>query len=191
MQRTFLTWCFSLAGLVSGIIPCAAQDGLFSPPNDISLSIWTEGHPHRVGEKIVVNYRIVNNSNRALFVPRDWEAKCPARPHVWAWFEDAAGKHFIPGYAGDCSPGAFPKNVRDRMSKEAVLLTPKQHLDGSITLPTTLFGGLKPGTYRIEAALYGWREQDFSEAERSELAKMGAPFLRGDAPASISIRLLP
>jgi hypothetical protein len=53
------------------------------------------------------------------------------------------------------------------------------------------FAGLKPGAYRIQAALYGWREQDFNNAERSELASMGAPFLGGDVPASISIKLIP
>jgi hypothetical protein len=33
---------------------------------------------------------------------------------------------------------------------------------------TKLFDGLKPGAYRIEAALSGWTEEKFSDAERSE-----------------------
>lgn len=189
--RTLFTGWFSVAGLVLALLPCAAQDELFAPPNDVSLSISTERHPHRVGEPIVIKYRIVNISHQRLFVPQGWELKCPPSPHVWAWFENSEGKHFVPGYAGDCSPESVPKTVTSRMAKEAVLLRPMQYLNGSITLATTLFGGLKPGAYRIEAVLYGWREQDFDEAERSRLASMGAPFVRGDVPTSISIRLIP
>jgi hypothetical protein len=77
------------------------------------------------------------------------------------------------------------------MKKEAVLLKPGEHLDGTFRLGTTLFGGLKPGAYRIEATLSGWTEEKFSGAERSELAQMGSPFLRGDVPDSVRIKLVP
>ena len=76
-------------------------------------------------------------------------------PHLWAWFEDSSGKRFVPGYGGSCGCGG-PKTVRERMSKEAVLLKPGEHLDGTFLLDTKLFGGLKPGVYRVEAALTGW-----------------------------------
>jgi len=75
------------------------------------------------------------------------------------------------------------------MRKEAVLLKPGEHLDGTLRLDTKLFGGLKPGAYRIEAALSGWTEEKFSDAERSELARMGSPFLRGEVPDSVRIKL--
>ena len=77
------------------------------------------------------------------------------------------------------------------MSKEAVLLKPGEHLDGTFQLDTTLFGGLKPGAYRIEAGLSGWEEEKFTDAERSELARMRIPFLRGEVPASVRTTLTP
>jgi len=46
--------------------------------------------------------------------------------------------------------------------------------------------GLKPGPYRVEAALSGWDEEKFSDAERSELARMGCPFMKGEVSDSIS-----
>lgn len=49
---------------------------------------------------------------------------------------------------------------------------------------------LPPGAYRIEAVLYGWRDEDFSDAERIELPKIGAPLISGEAPASARIELL-
>ena len=77
------------------------------------------------------------------------------------------------------------------MSQEAVLLRPGEHLDGTFRLDTTLFGGLKPGKYRIEATLSGWKESEFTDAGLNELAKMGHPFIRGQVPASMSITLTP
>jgi hypothetical protein len=58
-------------------------------------------------------------------------------------------------------------------------------------MDTTLFGGLKSGSYRLEATLSGWNENEFSPVQQSELTKMGAPFIRGDVPASTRIRLTP
>jgi hypothetical protein len=51
--------------------------------------------------------------------------------------------------------------------------------------------GLKPGAYRVEAALTGWDEEKFTEAERSELARMGSLFMTGEVPDSIRITLTP
>lgn len=168
-----------------------AQKDTFVPASDASLIISTERSSYRAGEQITLKYRVTNISNAPLYVPREWESTCPAAPHVWAWFEDSTGKHFVPGYAGSCSPTSNPKSVSERMSKEAVLLKPGEHLDGTLRLDTKLFGGLKPGAYRIEAVLTGWAEEKFTYAERSELARMGSPFLRGEVPHSTRITLTP
>ena len=110
-------------------------------------------------------------------------------PHVWAWFEDASGKHFIPGYAGSCL-GSNEATVSERMKQDAVLLRPGDVDRGAFTLETKTFKrDLKPGHYRIEAALYGWRDEQFDAAEKSALQAMRHPFLRGELPASISIEL--
>jgi hypothetical protein len=166
-----------------------AQKETFAPANDVSFKISTDRSSYRAGEEIILKYRVINTSNVPLYVPREWEVTCPAAPHVWAWFEDSSGQHFVPGYAGSCVSN--PKTISERMKKEAVLLKPGEHLDGTFRLGTTLFGGLKPGAYRIEATLSGWTEEKFSGAERSELAQMGSPFLRGDVPDSVRIKLVP
>jgi hypothetical protein len=168
-----------------------AQKETFAPANDVSFSISTERRKYRAGEQITLNYRVTNISNKPLYVPREWEVKCPAAPHVWAWFENSSGQHFVPGYGGSCSPGTNSQTVSERMNKEAVLLKAGEHLDGTFRMDTTLFGGLKPGAYRIEAVLSGWAEEKFTDAERSELSRMGSPFLRGEAPASLRITLIP
>ena|SRR5215472_3086259 len=82
----------------------------------------------------------------------------------------------------------FPAGGPERMSKEAVLLKPGEHLDGTFLLDPKLFG-LKPGAYRVEAALTGWVENKLTDAERSELAKMPAPFMTGEVSDSICITL--
>jgi len=164
-----------------------AQKETFVPASDVSFKISTDRSSYRAGEPITLKYKIKNISNTPLYVPREWEATCPASPHLWAWFENSSGKHFVPGYGGSCSSG--PKTISERMSKEAVLLKPGEHLDGTFRLDTKLFGGLKPGAYRIEAALSGWTEVKFSDAERSELAQMASPFMTGEVPDSTSITL--
>jgi hypothetical protein len=58
-------------------------------------------------------------------------------------------------------------------------------------MDTTLFSGLEPGAYRIEAVLYGWSDKDFSQEQQSELEQMAAPFIREEVPASTSITLKP
>jgi hypothetical protein len=172
-----------------------AQKQTFVPANDVSFSISTERSSYRAGEQFALKYRVTNVSNAPLYAPREWESKCPGGPHVWAWFENSSGQHFIPGYAGSCasSTDAKPQTISERMSKEAVLLRPGEHLDGTLRfrLDTSLFGGLKPGVYRIEAALYGWSEEKFTDAERSDLSRMIHPFLRGEVAVSVWITLTP
>lgn len=72
-----------------------AQRDTFVPANDVSFSISTERSAYKAGEQIILHFSIVNTSNKPVYVPREWEAKCPASPHVWAWFEDSDGKHFV------------------------------------------------------------------------------------------------
>lgn len=163
-----------------------AQNETFVPPSDVSFKLSTEQTSWRAGESITLKYVVKNISNAQLFVPREWTATCPASPHLWAWFEDSSGKHFVPGYGGDCSPR--PQTIRERMAKEAMSLKPGEHLEGTFLLDPKLFH-LKPGTYRVEAALTGWDEEKFTAAERSELARMGSPFMSGEVPDSIRITL--
>jgi hypothetical protein len=75
------------------------------------------------------------------------------------------------------------------MQKEAVLLKPGQRLEGTIEMDSSLFGRLKPGEYPLECTLVGWKEDKFTPAQYSELAKMGAPFMCGEVPASTRITL--
>lgn len=170
-----------------------AQKQTFVPANDVSFSISTKRGSYRAGEQITLEYRITNISNAPFYAPREWEVKCPGGPHVWAWFENSSGRHFVPGYAGSClsSTNSKPEPISERMRKEAVLLKPGEHLDGSLELDTTLFGGLSPGVYRIEAGLSGWSEEKFTNAELSDLSRIAHPFLRGEVPGSLRITLTP
>jgi len=84
--------CVFLAPLLS------AQKKTFAPANDVSFKISTASKTYRTGQSITLKYRVTNVSRAPLFVPREWEATCPANPHVWAWFEDSSGKQFMPGY---------------------------------------------------------------------------------------------
>src|SRR5258706_10563123 len=168
-----------------------AQKQTFVTANDVSFSISTERSSYRVGEQILLKYKVTNISNAPLYAPREWESKCPGSPHIWAWFEDSSGQHFVPGYGFSClsSTNSKPQPIGERMSKEAVLLRPGEHLDGSLRLDTSLFGGLKPGVYRIEAGLSGWSEEKFTDAELSDLSRMVHPLLRGEVPVSVRINL--
>ena len=186
MERVL--WCVITSGLLLATA-AFSQEELFVPANDVSFTVATERSTYRVGEQIDLKYEIVNISNADLYIPREWEAQCPTKPHVWAGFETSSGKHLIPGYAGSCSPS--PQTVTERMRKEAVLLKPGERFEGTVKMDTTLFGGLKSGSYRLEATLSGWSESEFSPAQQSEMAKLGAPFMRGDVPASTRIRLIP
>jgi len=54
------------------------------------------------------------------------------------------------------------------MAKEAVLLKPSDHLDGTLELNPTIFvGGVSPEPYRIEAVLSCWNQDEFSAAEKT------------------------
>jgi hypothetical protein len=186
------SWACLLVVVINCFLPIAplvAQRETFVPPSDVSFKISAEQASYKAGDSITLKYSVKNISNATLFVPREWEATCPASPHLWAWFEDSSGKHFVGGYGGSCVNG--PKTISERMSKEAVLLKPGEHLDGTFRLDTKLFGGLKPGVYRVEASFTGWTEEKFTDAERSELAKMGSPFMAGEVSDSIRITLTP
>ncbi len=182
--------CIVLVGITCVLLTTSliAQKEIFAPANDVSFRVSTDRSSYRAGEQITLKYRITNISNSPLYVPREWEVTCPGAPHLWAWFEDSVGKHFVPGYGGSCSTS--PKTVTERMAKEGVLLKPREHLDGTFRLDSTLFA-LKPGAYRIEATLSGWAQEKFTDADRSELARMGAPFLQGYIPSSVRIKLTP
>ena len=182
-RTRILLGSFSCLLLTTSLV---AQKETFAPANDVSFRISTNRSSYRVGEEITLKYRVINISDAPLYVPREWEVTCPGGPHLWAWFEGSSGQHFVPGYGGSCS--SSPRTIGERMSKEAVLLKPSEHLDGTFRLASKLFG-LKPGAYRIEATLSGWAEEKFTDAERAELARMSYPFLRGDLVDSMRIRL--
>ena len=169
------------------VTPMIAQTERFVPGNDVAFTISPEHDTYQIGEEIILRYQITNVSNGIVFVPREWSVTCPAFPHIWAWLETGSGKHLVPGYAGDCSP--VKQTIMERMKREALLLKPRHRVEGHITLETKIFGEMKPGSYRIEAVLYGWDDKGFDQAEQSGLQKMGAPFLRGEVPASSHVNL--
>jgi hypothetical protein len=78
------------------------------------------------------------------------------------------------------------------MNNEAVLLMPAEHFDATVPLVIPSGGvGVPPGEYRIESILYGWNYDGFTDQERIEMAAIGNPFLRGEIPASMRVRLTP
>ncbi len=169
-----------------------AQGQAFVPSNDIQLTIWTDSPTFAVGEQIRVRYRIRNVSNGAVFVPRDQlSTKCPPIEFFSAWLEDSRGNHIIGGIAGDCSPTHL--RVAEQMSKDAVLLKPGESRTDRYYLHTRAPGNtkdaLKPGRYRLEAVLYGWDPRELGQADRSQLVKLGHPFLRGEVTASTVVTL--
>jgi hypothetical protein len=160
--------------------------------NDIRFSIRTDRRAYNIGDQVIIHYTIKNVSNAALYVPAtQWEIKCGNPPHLWSGLEDSSGKHYEPGYGGDCA-GPDPVDrlrVAERMRKDALLLKPGQAATGSFTFDSKVFAdSLKPGAYRLEAILYGWN-LPFDNSQLSELAGMGAPFLIGESTASSSIEL--
>jgi hypothetical protein len=189
--RIFPAWALLAASLINVI----AQQNTFVPANDVSFTISAGRNDYAIDEQIVLKYQITNISNQPLYVPRGFQATAclehNSGPHVWGWFENSAGRHFIPGYGRSCggTPGATPPPVIQRMNGAAILLRPGEHLDGELQLQPAMFS-LLPGAYRIEAVLTGWESDKFSEAERAELERMGNPFLSGEVPASIAVNLL-
>jgi hypothetical protein len=163
-----------------------ARGDVFVSAAHVSFRISSERKSYEVDDEVLLEYSITNISNAPLYVPREWEATCPTVPHIWAWFEDNSGNHLVPSYEGDCM--ATKQTIGERMSKEAVLLKPGEHLRGPLRLDPKTFH-LIPGRYRVEAALTGWAELKFSAEERGELAKMGHPFVTGEAPDSLTIIL--
>jgi hypothetical protein len=170
---------------------------VFAPANDVSFTISTERSNYGHREQIAVKYRIVNISNGPLYVPRGDETKACLDPdgpslHILAWFENNAGKHSIHGYGFSCAHGSeAPPTLTERMNKVAALLHPGERFDGAVRLDPTMSDGLPPGPYRIEATLYGWSSDKFTDAEWVELEKMGSPFMSGEVPASLRITLTP
>ena len=71
-----------------------------------------------------------------------------------------------------------------------MLLKPSAYIDGTFRLDTKVFD-LKPGAYRIEAAMSGWNEEKFSEAERSDLSQMPSPFMAGEVSSATKVKLAP
>lgn len=157
-----------------------AEEEAFAPASDISFTISTARSRYERRQSITVSYRIVNVGSGPLYVPREWDEKCPRRPHVWAWLENGAGKQFAPGYGGSCS--GEPRSLAERMAKEAVLLKPGDHLDGTVELDLALSGALAPGLYRIEVD-----EDEFSAAEKEDLSGFPGRFVRGRVSASARI----
>jgi hypothetical protein len=167
----------------------------FVPATAVSFAISTDKNSYSVQEHITLKYQIVNISNHALYVPRAWAEGCPTVTlHVASWFEDGIGRRSGSGIGSSCgiTPGTLAPTVSERMNKEAVLLMPGEHVDGTapLVIPTGR-EGFPPGAYRIEAILSGWNYDRFTDAERLELATIGNPFLRGEIPASVRVTLTP
>ena len=81
-------------------------------------------------------------------------------------------------------------SVVERMKKEAVLLKPGETYRDYFLLETKTFkDSLTPGQYRVEAAFYEWREDEFNEAQKAELRQFRHSFLRGESVASATIDL--
>jgi len=108
-------------------------------------------------------------------------------------FEVAVGGNGLKDFRIDSPTAAaalMNEQRRERMSKEAVLLQPGEHLEETFLLDPKVFG-LKPGGYRVEAALTGWNEEKFTDAERSQLTQMGGRFMSGEVQDSVRITLTP
>jgi len=160
--------------------------------SDIQFSIRIDHRAYNIGDKIVIHYTIKNVSNGSLYVPASqWEITCGNNPHLWSLIEDSSGKHYEPGFGGSClGPNQIDRmSVSERMRKDALLLKPGQVVSGSFSFDSEVFAAsLKPGTYRLEALLYGWN-QPFDDSQLSELARMGSPFLIGENAASSRVGL--
>jgi hypothetical protein len=195
-----VTASLSLAAFVTvPVIVARSSPGfplaIFVPVNDVSLSLLMGKSTYGAREKIPVNYRIENIGKGPLYVPMGFERTAClglGPPHIWGGFENSGGQHFVPGYGFSCSstPGVFPA-ITERMVKGTALLQPGEHFDGTLELDPTMYGGLPPGSYRIEVTVRGWKSDDFTSAELEELAKLGSPILRDEVTASARITLAP
>lgn len=187
MLRTHILEAATVCSLFA--IPLNAQK-IFAPTTDVEFkcSAYTSKWP--ASESRTLNCRVTNVGKTTLFVPREWDVTCPTNPHLWVGFRDSSGKDFIGGYGGDCSPNLNSMTIPERMSKEAVLLKPGEHLYLNFLLDPKRFG-LKPGVYRAQATLSGWSKEKFTEIQRSELAKMGHAFMTGVVADSTRITWTP
>lgn len=170
MRRAALTLLLSLASIA--IAPAANE--IFAPAENVSFTISTERRANFYQEQVIVKYQITNVGRASLYVPRSQGASCLDGMHFNAWF---VGQPAGPG-----------PTLSERMKQSAILLRPGEHVDGTL-IADPRWSNLPPGKYRIEAALWGWKEAEFSQAERNELAAMGNPFLKGEKHASIPITL--
>ena len=171
-------------------VPVQGQQA-FVRGSDVAFTIQAHGQRHEVGQPIVIRYTLTNVSNGALFVPKSqWDIRCGDPPHLWARLEDSSGKHYEAGYGGSClGPSREERmSLSERMRKDAVLLKPGQSVSGSFRLELQVLGNLKPGSYRLEAVLYGWNRH-FRDSELLELHGITSPFLIGEAHATTQIEL--
>ncbi len=159
----------------------SARKETFVPANDVSFTVSTERRSYSAGQQITLKYRVANISNAPLYVPREWEVQCPTAPHVWAWFENSSGQHFVPGYGGSCSPSINSQNVSARMRKEAVLLKPGEHLDGTLQMDTTLFGWLRTRSLSNRGRIVRFGER--------EIYRRGAVRTSPDALPLVAVRI--
>src|SRR5690242_17131038 len=177
--------------IVSSLAVILEAQQPFVPGSDVAFAIWTNQTKYVMGEPIIIRYAIKNVSNGALFVPKSqWSLRCGDTPHLWARLEDNSGKHYEPGYGGSCL-GPSPEDrmsVSERMQKDAVLVSPGQAVRGAFTFEPKVLNDLKPGSYRLEAVLYGWNLA-FSTSELSELQRMVAPFLIGETHATTHVEI--
>ncbi len=141
------------------LIGAAAAQEPFAHANDVAFSIRTEQKHYEIGDKIVVSYTITNVSNGPVTVPRSaWDPDCTNGPHLYARLEDSSGRHYVGGSGGSCTgwEGFQSRNPADKLAQVALILKPGQSASGTFTYDSGAFSNeLKPGTYRLEAALSG------------------------------------
>ncbi len=179
---------------ISILLEGASAQDPFAHANDVVFSIKTERKQYEIGQQIVISYTIKNVGNGPLFVPRSqWDSACSGLLHLWALLEDSSGKHHEPGFTGgglgarDCGTLA----ISEWLKKDAVLLKPQESFSGAFVFQFPrgiIHPELKPGTYRLEALLYGWNVS-FSESQRKELDTIPGSLLIGEANATAQIEL--
>ena len=183
MKRPSLNLLFAaLCFLV--VASTVAKSDVFVSSASVSFRIFTEKQSYEADDEVQLEYRITNISNAPLYVPLQWAATCPTVPHIWGWFEDSSGNHLVPDSTRDCVQKK--QSIQERMTKEAVLLKPGEHISGLLRLDPKSFH-LAAGRYRVQASMTGWAEETFSAEERGELEKLGHPFVTGEAPDSLTI----
>jgi hypothetical protein len=159
---------------------------IFVPANDVRLTIAPAHATFATTDAVTVKYDIVNVGYKPMYVPRHmWETRRCGTLHVWMWLEYSDGRFTGNGYGAACA-GTNADTLQQSITKDAVLLQPGERHSDTFTLASMM---LPPGDYRVEASLYGWKPEDFSDAEQVEMAKMPGRFLRGEVPASARVTL--